>query len=54
LPREKFLARSRAHQAIVVNSPMNPIGKVFDALELRFLADQMLAHDLVAISRRGL
>ena len=36
-------------RAIVVNTPMNPIGKVFDAEELRFLADLMLKHDLVAI-----
>ena len=51
LPREKFLAAITPRtKAIVVNSPMNPIGKVFDARELRFLADQMLAHDLVAIA----
>jgi aspartate/methionine/tyrosine aminotransferase len=36
-------------RAIVVNTPMNPIGKVFDDEELRFLADLMLKHDLVAI-----
>ena len=36
-------------RAIVVNTPMNPIGKVFDAEELRFLADLMLEHDLIAI-----
>jgi aspartate/methionine/tyrosine aminotransferase len=36
-------------RAIVVNTPMNPIGKVFDAEELRFLADLMLKHDLLAI-----
>ena len=37
-------------RAIVVNTPMNPAGKVFDAEELRFLADLMLRHDLVAIA----
>ncbi|MBB4198487.1 aminotransferase [Rhodoblastus sphagnicola] len=36
-------------RALVVNTPMNPIGKVFDETELRFLADLMLEHDLVAI-----
>ncbi len=36
-------------RALVVNTPMNPIGKVFDDSELRFLADLMLKHDLLAI-----
>lgn len=36
-------------RALVVNTPMNPIGKVFDDAELRFLADLMLKHDLLAI-----
>jgi aspartate/methionine/tyrosine aminotransferase len=36
-------------RALVVNTPMNPIGKVFDAEELRFIADLMLEHDLLAI-----
>jgi aspartate/methionine/tyrosine aminotransferase len=50
LPREKTLAAITPRtKAIVVNTPMNPIGKVFDAGELRFLADCLLAHDLVAI-----
>ena len=50
LPREKILAAITPRtKAIVVNTPMNPIGKVFDAGELRFLADCLLAHDLVAI-----
>ncbi len=50
LPREKILAALTSRtKAIVVNTPMNPIGKVFDADELRFLADCMLAHGLVAI-----
>jgi aspartate/methionine/tyrosine aminotransferase len=50
LPREKILAAITPRtKAIVVNTPMNPIGKVFDAEELRFLADCLLAHDLVAV-----
>ena len=36
-------------RVLVVNTPMNPIGKVFDATELRVIADLMLKHDLVAI-----
>jgi aspartate/methionine/tyrosine aminotransferase len=36
-------------RAIVVNTPMNPIGKIFDGSELRFIADMMLKHDLLAI-----
>jgi aspartate/methionine/tyrosine aminotransferase len=50
LPREKILAAITPRtKAIVVNTPMNPIGKVFDAEELSFVADCLLAHDLVAI-----
>ncbi|ALK08162.1 aminotransferase [Blastochloris viridis] len=37
-------------RAIVINTPMNPIGKVFSAAELRSLADFVLAHDLVVIA----
>lgn len=36
-------------RAIVLNNPMNPIGKVFSAAELRGLADLLLKHDLIAI-----
>ena len=51
LPREKFLAAITPRtRAIVVNTPMNPIGKMFDEEELRFLADCMLRHNLVAIA----
>ncbi|WP_294535370.1 aminotransferase [uncultured Rhodoblastus sp.] len=50
LPREQIRAAITPRtKAIVVNTPMNPIGKVFDAAELRFLADCLLAHDLVAV-----
>jgi N-succinyldiaminopimelate aminotransferase len=51
LPRERLLAAITPRtRAIVVNTPMNPSGKVFDAEELRFLADLLLRHDLLAIS----
>jgi aspartate/methionine/tyrosine aminotransferase len=51
LPREKILAAITPRtRALIVNTPMNPSGKVFDGQELRFLADCMLRHGLVAIS----
>jgi aspartate/methionine/tyrosine aminotransferase len=51
LPREKLReAIGPRTRAIVVNTPMNPIGKIFDADELRFIADCLLRHDLVAIA----
>lgn len=36
-------------KAIVLNSPMNPCGKVFTATELGFVADLVLRHDAYAI-----
>jgi aspartate/methionine/tyrosine aminotransferase len=36
-------------KVIVLNSPMNPIGKVFDPAELAMIADVALAHDLRVI-----
>ncbi|MBI5132706.1 MAG: aminotransferase [Rhodopseudomonas palustris] len=36
-------------KAIVLNTPMNPIGKVFSREELRGIADLLLRHDLIAI-----
>ncbi|HCF19471.1 MAG TPA: aminotransferase, partial [Rhodospirillum rubrum] len=36
-------------RAIVLNTPMNPCGKVFDGPELDFIAELLIAHDLVAI-----
>ena len=36
-------------KAIVVNSPMNPTGKVFNEDELAFIADLVKAHDAYAI-----
>ena len=51
LPRDRFEAAITPRtRAIVVNTPMNPIGKVFDEGDLRFLAGLMLRHDLVAIA----
>ena len=50
LPEDRVLAAITPRtRAIIVNTPMNPTGKVFDAAELRFLADLLLKHDLVAI-----
>jgi len=51
LPREALLAAIGPRtRAIIVNTPMNPIGKIFSADELRFIADCLLNHDLVAIA----
>ncbi len=36
-------------KAIVLNSPMNPIGKVFTPSELGFIADLMQKHDTYAV-----
>lgn len=50
LPFERLQAAITPRtRALVVNTPMNPIGKVFDSEELGFLAELMLKHDLVAI-----
>lgn len=37
-------------RAIVVNTPWNPTGRIVGDAELRFLADLLLKHDLIAIS----
>ena len=37
-------------RAIVVNTPWNPTGRIIGDEELRFLADLLLKHDLIAIS----
>ncbi|CCG42210.1 aminotransferase [Magnetospirillum molischianum] len=50
LPRQQILdAITPRTRLIVVNSPMNPIGKVFDRDELGFLADLLDRHDLIAV-----
>jgi len=51
LPRDRLKAAIGPRtRAIVVNTPMNPIGKILDADEERFLADLLIEHDLVAIA----
>ncbi len=51
LPREKLVnAISPRTKLIVVNTPMNPIGKIFDLDELDFLAELAVKHDLVIVS----
>ncbi len=51
LPREQLAKAITARtRAIVLNNPMNPIGKIFDSEELRFLADCLLRHDLICIA----
>jgi len=51
LPRDEVEAAVTPRtKAIVVNTPMNPIGKIFDDNDLRFLADLLIKHDLVAIA----
>ncbi len=37
-------------RAIVINTPWNPTGRIIGDGELRFLADLLLKHDLIAIS----
>ncbi len=50
LPRETLAdAFGPRTKAIVVNSPMNPTGKVFSDDELTFIADLVQAHDAYAI-----
>jgi N-succinyldiaminopimelate aminotransferase len=36
-------------KAIVLNTPMNPTGKVFSAAELAFIADLLVRHDAYAV-----
>ncbi|MBB4092139.1 aminotransferase [Ochrobactrum pecoris] len=51
LPREELVnAISPRTKLIVVNTPMNPIGKIFDLDELDFLAELAVKHDLVIVS----
>jgi aspartate/methionine/tyrosine aminotransferase len=50
LPRAELAASFGPRtKAIVLNSPMNPIGKVFTAAELAFIADLMQRHDAYAV-----
>ena len=50
LPREALAAAFGPRtKALMLNSPMNPTGKVFSPDELEFLADLVRAHDCYAI-----
>ena len=50
LPKERLAeAFGPRTKAIVINSPMNPTGKVFDQEELTFIAGLIQAHDAYAI-----
>jgi aspartate/methionine/tyrosine aminotransferase len=50
LPRTALAeAFGPATKAILLNSPMNPCGKVFTAEELAFIADLVLRHDTYAV-----
>lgn len=51
LPRDRLLeAITPRTKLIVVNTPMNPIGKIFDREELAFLAELAVRHDLVIVA----
>lgn len=51
LPRDRLLdAITPKTKLIVVNTPMNPIGKIFDPSELAFLAEIAVRHDLVIVA----
>lgn len=50
LPQEAFAAAfNERTKLVVLNSPMNPTGKVFTPEELAFIADQLIAHDVYAV-----
>lgn len=50
LPRDRLAAAITPRtRAIVLNTPMNPSGKIFDREELEFLADLLERHNLIAI-----
>lgn len=50
LPRDALAAAfSPRTKAILLNTPMNPAGKVFTAAELAFIADLLVRHDAYAV-----
>lgn len=50
LPRQQLIdAISPRTRAIVINTPMNPTGKVFTREELEFIAELVARHNLIAI-----
>lgn len=51
LPCDRLLdAITPKTKLIVVNTPMNPIGKIFDPSELAFLAEIAVRHDLIIVA----
>lgn len=51
LPREALSkAITNKTKLIVVNTPMNPIGKIFTPEELKYLANLAIEHDLTIVS----
>lgn len=50
LPREELAAAFTSKtKVILINSPHNPSGKVFDEEELRYIADLCIKHDVIAL-----
>jgi N-succinyldiaminopimelate aminotransferase len=49
LPRAELAAFGPKTKAILLNTPMNPTGKVFTAPELTFIADLLVRHDAYAV-----
>jgi aspartate/methionine/tyrosine aminotransferase len=50
LPRAELAAAFRpTTKAILINTPMNPTGKVFTAAELAFIAELLQKHDAYAV-----
>ncbi len=50
LPRQRIIdAITPRTRLIVINTPMNPIGKIFSDDELEFLADLLERHGLIAV-----
>jgi aspartate/methionine/tyrosine aminotransferase len=49
-PEELASAFNSRTRAIIINTPNNPTGKVFRQQELRFIADQCLKWDVLAIT----
>ncbi|MFX4512882.1 aminotransferase class I/II-fold pyridoxal phosphate-dependent enzyme, partial [Acinetobacter baumannii] len=50
LPRDEVAAAFGPRtKLLMLNSPMNPTGKVFDDDELAFLAELCVRHDVVAV-----
>ena len=49
-PAELRRAVNERTRVLLLNSPHNPTGKVFDAAELRLIADLALEHDLTVVT----